>query len=231
MNNQEVWKDVKNYEGYYQVSNLGRVKSLPKRWSPKENILKPSIEGGGYLQVVLYIDTRKKTIKVHQLVAEAFLGHTRCGFKLVVNHINFDKLDNRVENLEIVTARENCNKKHLSSTSEYVGVYWRKDVSKWCSRIQIDNKNINLGLFDNELEAAKYYKDAVRSASEGKKPKVKRVSYSSKYKGVSWSKGSKKWLVQIRINGKVKHIGLYEDELDAHKAYQDELNKVKQLNK
>ena len=81
MKNQEVWKDVKNYEGLYQVSNLGNVKSL--RFN-KERILKTSLSGIGYHKVSLCDVGLVKTHKIHKLVAIAFLDHTPCGFELVV---------------------------------------------------------------------------------------------------------------------------------------------------
>ena len=91
----------------------------------------------------------------------AFLNHIPRGLELVVNHKNFIRTDNRVENLEIVTNRENCNKKHLKSSSQYVGVSWAGDRKKWFSSIAIDGKLKNLGRFKTELEAHEAYQNAL----------------------------------------------------------------------
>jgi len=98
----EIWKPVKNYEGFYEVSNIGRIKSLINDKTRKEKILKQNI-ACGYLKVNLYFNGVKKCRSVHQLVAEAFLNHKPNGHKLVVNHINFIRTDNRVSNLRWVT--------------------------------------------------------------------------------------------------------------------------------
>ena len=101
----ENWKDIKGYEGIYQVSDLGRVKSL--RYG---NILNPYINSTGYKVVNLSENTKRVTKKVHSLVAECFLNHTPNGYKLVVDHINNVKTDNSLNNLQIITHRENCSK-------------------------------------------------------------------------------------------------------------------------
>tara|TARA_R110000796_G_scaffold34762_1_gene89504 strand:- start:134 stop:613 length:480 start_codon:yes stop_codon:yes gene_type:complete len=156
----EEFRDIPNYEGIYQVSNLGRVKSLKCN---KERILKNGHNGKGYLHIMLSKDCIKKIRTIHQLVAEAFLGHVPCGHKLVVNHINFNRQDNRPQNLEIVTQRENSNKKHLSSSSKYIGVSWFKRDSKWKAYINLNGKRKNLGSFTCELKAAKAYQDALKA--------------------------------------------------------------------
>ena len=100
----EIWKDIPNYEGYYQVSNLGNV----SRVNSNSNLKAGNTHG--YLQVVLCVNKQKKNYKVHQLVAMAFLNHKPCGMKLVVDHINGKKTDNRVENLQVITNRNNRHK-------------------------------------------------------------------------------------------------------------------------
>ncbi len=150
----EIYKDVIGYEGNYQVSNLGNVKSFK---CGKEIILKPSNDTAGYLSVNLIINGVRKTRKVHQLVAESFLNHKRCGMGLIINHIDFDKYNNKLNNLEIITQRENSNQKHIKSSSKYVGVYWNKRISKWQSSIRINKKRKHLGYFTSEIEASKTY--------------------------------------------------------------------------
>ena len=108
---EEVWRDVKGYEGLYQVSNMGRVKSLGRKDRfgrvIKERILEPAVTHNGYLRVGLHVDGKRKMLRVHRLVCEAF--HENPDNKSEVNHVNENKTDNRACNLEWSTRRENIN--------------------------------------------------------------------------------------------------------------------------
>ncbi len=164
----EIYKDIPGYEGYYQVSDLGNVKSLERRVYSggvgrvrRERILKPALVPVGYLKVVLQLNRIRKNKTIHQLVCMAFLGHKPNGYKLVVNHKNFIRTDNCLENLEIITQRENTDQKHLKSTSKYTGVYWNKGSKKWRSVIEINRKKKHLGYFTNEKEAHLAYQFAL----------------------------------------------------------------------
>lgn len=149
----EVWKQIKDYPDYY-ISNMGNVKSLKLN---KIRNLKLSKNNDGYLQVGLSSKGFLKTFHVHKIVAIYFLNHKPNGMKLVINHKNFIRTDNRVENLEIVTTRENSNMKHIKSKSKYTGVSWDNQRNKWKSTIFIDGKLKCLGRFNNEKDASIEY--------------------------------------------------------------------------
>ena len=171
---QEIWKDVPNYEGMYQVSNLGNVKSLSREifnhlgsYISEEKIMKQHINQG-YKRVNLSKNNKLKNIKVHQLVAMAFLNHTPDGtHKLVVDHINNDPLDNRLENLQIITNRHNASKDKLNYTSRYTGVFWDKERNKWQTKIHVNGKTIFLGRFSSEHEAHLTYQKALTEIKKG----------------------------------------------------------------
>lgn len=154
----EIYKDIPNYEGMYQVSNLGNVKSL--RYN-KEIILRPALSNR-YLGIALSKDKKQKTKRIHQLVAEVFLNHKPNGVKLVVNHINNIKTDNRLENLEVITHRENTNRKHIKGTSKYTGVYKYKNTIGWRASIYTDNTTKYLGSFKKEYDAHLAYEKALK---------------------------------------------------------------------
>ena len=103
----EEWKPVDGFEGFYAVSNLGRVKSLGNDKSRKEKILKPEKTKKGYLRVNLYRNGKMKHFAVHRLVAEAFLPNPE-GFEQI-NHRDEVKDNNCVSNLEFCDCKYNIN--------------------------------------------------------------------------------------------------------------------------
>lgn len=169
----ETWKDIPGYEGLYQVSDLGRVRSLDRevkdsRWGRqrrKGRVLKPGQNEKGYLKVVLSKNGKTKNQKIHQLVAISFLNHDPKDSKLVVDHIDNDKNNNRLYNLQLVTNRENASKDRNGYTSNYVGVYWEKQTKKWRAAIYVNGKSIKLGRFDSEYEAHLAYQNELAKIS------------------------------------------------------------------
>lgn len=106
----EVWKDIPGYEGMYQISNLGRVKSLGSTiregWNLKEKILKLTKEPKGYLKVGLRKNGKIKTVRVHRLVAESFVANPENLPE--VNHKDENKENNLADNLEWCTTKYNA---------------------------------------------------------------------------------------------------------------------------
>ena len=155
----EIFKTVKGYEGLYEVSNLGNVKSL--KWG-KVRILKSNINSRGYKTLGLRKDGKYTSYSVHQLVAIAFLGHTPNGWQLVVDHIDNNKTNNELNNLQVISQRENAVKDRRKGTSKFTGVNWDKSANRWVSRIRIKDKRKCLGYFKCELKAAQAYNLALK---------------------------------------------------------------------
>lgn len=108
MNKEEVWKDIKGYEGKYQASNLWRIRSLNYARRKQIRVLKPGIEKTrGYLSVTLLNKGKQKTKPVHRLVALTFIPNPNNLPQ--VNHKDENKLNNCVDNLEWCNAKYNCN--------------------------------------------------------------------------------------------------------------------------
>jgi hypothetical protein len=152
----EVWKTIKDFQDY-QVSNLGRVKSLK---FGKEKILKQSIDGDGYLKVNLHNESKKATKKIHKLVSMCFLENTN--INLVVDHIDNNPLNNKVDNLRLITKRINVSKDAPNKYSKLIGVSLHKRKNKFVSTISINKVNVHLGYFKNELEASIAYQNKLK---------------------------------------------------------------------
>ena len=171
-NQQEIWKDIPGFEGYYQASTLGRIKSLSRvsfratngNLSVKEKILKQSVDNG-YYKVQLCSGGRCKPVGVHIILAICFLNHKPAGITLVVDHIDNNSLNNSLDNLQVVTQRENASKDRKNKTSQYTGVHWNKIKNKWHSQIRLNGKKVGLGLFSCEHEAGLAYKKALETCS------------------------------------------------------------------
>lgn len=136
----EIWKDIKGYEGRYQISNLGRVKSFAKR---KEYIKNPQVNVHGYCVAHLHNGNLKKYTGVHRLVAEAFIPNPNNLPQ--VNHINGKKTDNRVENLEWCSCKDN----QIHAVESGLRENWANEPIKiYCNELDKE--------FDSLSEAARY---------------------------------------------------------------------------
>jgi len=103
----EIWKDIPGYEGKYQVSNLGNVKSMNYMHTKKEHILIKRVQPTGYHTVTFCKNGKAKQYLVHRIVYQTFAGEIPEGMQ--VNHIDENKLNNNIGNLNLMTPKENCN--------------------------------------------------------------------------------------------------------------------------
>lgn len=166
----EIWKDIKCYEGKYQVSNLSNIKSLNYNNTGKEKILSQFTTKRGYKRVMLYRNGKPKPFLVHRLVAEAFLVNDDPVNKTQINHKDENPNNNKVENLEYCTVKYNNNygnhKKRLSESQK--GRTFTEEHKRKLSENHADftgTKNprtkkvqcLNNGMiFDTVTEAAKW---------------------------------------------------------------------------
>jgi hypothetical protein len=163
----ETYKYIPNYEGIYQVSNLGNVKSLKFGY---EKILKGGLSKGRYLTVSLNKNGNRKTYYIHKLVAMTFLNHKPKNHTLVIDHIDNNKLNNKLSNLQIITHRENSSKDKKGCYSKYTGVTWRKNRNKWQSSIKTNGVVKYLGNFKKEYDAHLAYQKALKEINNDRRP-------------------------------------------------------------
>lgn len=165
-----MWKSIINFENYYQVSTDGKIKSLDRmiettrgKKTYKGKILKPNIGTNGYYYVVLSKNGVLKTAYIHKIVAEAFLDNTNNLSD--VDHINGDKLDNRVENLQYLSHFDNASKsnkgidrydKHLEKNPKAKNVIGIKDDKIVeiidCAKKMVDKYGINYSTLKKQLQ-------------------------------------------------------------------------------
>lgn len=160
----EIWKDIVGFESY-QISNFGRVYSKLLHNSQIGTLKSTRRLSWGYPTVGLRKMGEPKKIypfRVHVLVANAFLEKIYDD-KTIINHINSNKRDSHISNLEWVNTRENTSHAYLSKkTSTYIGVQFSKKCKNWKSTMHVNKKVLHLGYFKTEKEAAIRYIEALK---------------------------------------------------------------------
>lgn len=177
------WREVEGYEGLYEVSNKGQVRSLDRvdqrGRALTGRILAPSVQDYGYHKVYLYKEGKRETCLVHRLVVTAFLGLPN---DLEVRHGLKKSHDNSVDNLRVGTHRNNMsedlNRDHDFS-SKHPGVCKIKQTGKWRASIHWEGKNKYLGCFENEDDAAICYRGYLIILTQCKKSRSSRPSQMS----------------------------------------------------
>jgi hypothetical protein len=142
----EIWKDVIGYEGLYQVSNLGSVKSI---YYKNGKTLKPLLCTNKYLMVNLYKNKKSSPQLIHRLMYEAFYGIKSCT-KYVIDHIDNNKLNNNLDNLQYITNRQNSYKDKTSKSGHH-NIYLNS--GSYLVRLRINNIKKSIGTFKTIEEA------------------------------------------------------------------------------
>ena len=172
-----IWKDIKGYEGLYQISDDGLVKSLERvgidknnrRFPVKEKILTLKLpKGAFYYQILLYKNSNYKLFRIHRLVADAFLYKSDKNQE--VNHKDGNKLNNRKDNLEWVTKSENINHSHVvlkqdNGENRYNSKLKEKDV------LEIRNSNLSQNKLAKIYNVSKTCIQQVKSGKSWKQTK------------------------------------------------------------
>lgn len=148
----EVWKDIAGFEGYYQASNLGNIKTLARNFKP-DLIKKPCLNKyTGYLQTTISINNKSRTYNIHILIAKTFIENPN-GLK-EVNHKDCNKTNNCIDNLEFVTAKENTQHARLNKLRDDKHGY---DHPNTKNSIEIlDLLGNRIGVLNGKLELKSY---------------------------------------------------------------------------
>lgn len=158
----EKWKPLIDAENRYLISNLGRIYSLERvvnnnggKMIKKGSLLTPYIDNGYYKINLINNNGIRKTLLLHRVIAKNWIANYSEDLK--VNHIDANKLNNRVENLEMVSQRENMSHYYGFLNDKSVGIYKRRN--RWVSNISVNDKTIYLGSFVHKEDAIKARKD------------------------------------------------------------------------
>lgn len=160
----EQWKPIKEYEGLYEISNFGRVKSLPRNGTIKnEKILSNEIKKNGYVQISLHKNHKQKSFLLHCLVWDNFGVNLRNGHKLEVDHIDNNKLNNRIDNLQLLNSRQNSIKRQIKRKSIFPGLVYREErkgrIVRW--EVYIRRKYLGSSCIES-VAALLYQKELIR---------------------------------------------------------------------
>jgi hypothetical protein len=197
----------------------------------KERILRQkkfTKKNNTYLNVNLSDKKRTISIAIHKLIAITFLNHTPCGFKIVVDHVNDNSLDNRLSNLQLLTNRENISKSKIGITG-ITGV--TKSKNKFECGIKHLRKKYYLGVFDTAEEAEKTYKLALSLIEKGESfsflLKEKRISNTG-HSGIQKRANKKtvRFAVRFTINRKIEYVGVYDTLEEAIEAKENRMKAI-----
>lgn len=169
----KFWQPIKNYEGLYEISQSGEVRSLDRivlkgKYQVPSKIsgcvLKPSKNKAGYLSVNLSKEGIIKSFDVHYLMAETFMNHKRSGLEIVIDHIDNNKNNNRLSNLQLISHRYNNQKDKINKTG-FLGIK-KTNCNRYESKLRINTKMVHLGNFNTPEKASEIYLKACNNVDK-----------------------------------------------------------------
>lgn len=151
-----------------EVTKCGKIRKVPKYWLLRlKSIGEVDFDklklNKGYKRITVKPKGLKiKTVRLHQILAAVFLEYEFNGYKTVIDHIDSNPLNNNIDNLRVITQRENCSKEKTIKSGLPVGVSFDKSRNKYRSCLWIGNKPIHLGRFNTIEEASNAYQDKLK---------------------------------------------------------------------
>ena len=219
----EEWKIIKDFPNY-KVSNKGEIFSnITKR------ILKKTISKRGYHIIRLSRNKKSYTKYIYKLVAQEFLKHTPSGYEEVVDHIDRNRLNDNLDNLQLLTQRRNSIR---SKDVNNIGVSYYN--GKYYARIWFEGINYYLGTFTTQKEANEVYLKQLENVEKYNRIDenlLKRVQFTSKHKGIYYEKERSKWVAVSCVENKQKKLGRFNTENEAvialNNFYKTNINGIK----
>jgi len=157
-----------------EATKCGKIRRIQSDWMKRKrkylselDFSKIKLNIDGYKKITIQTEIGSKTLLVHQIIAVIFLNHRINGNTFVIDHINSIKTDNRLENLRIVTNRENVSKERLIKSGSFTGVHFVKKTNRFKSQINIKGKSIYLGCYNNAELASQAYQNALKNLKNG----------------------------------------------------------------
>lgn len=184
-----------------------------------------------------------ETYKLHRIIWMYVYGEDPG--QLIVDHINRNGFDNRLDNLRIGTQSNNGGNRdiNINNTSGYKGVMWSERECRWTSKVKVNNEEIRLGYFDDPELAYQAYLNKSKELhgefacggryeidpkeAERRRQKNKDYKERKRRRGINWNKQSQKWRVRVTLNGERKYLGSFKTFEEAKKVYDEEVKLVK----
>ena len=222
-----IYEEIKHYFKLDDKGNLWK-RAISKAWRSRVGEWSPVYlnkpDKLGYLRVRF----KGQKLPQHRII---YSLHTKQDIPVnrVIDHLDGDPSNNSVNNLRLVTTRENCQNWQIHREGKLLGTKYITKTGRWQARITLTNgEKVTLGNFASEIEAHIRYNEAlphVNLSKEGIQAIFCVAQHSSNYVGVSWDKDRMKWRAYTYENNKSKYLGLYTTEEEAKQARERLVNR------